>query len=305
MLAVTRRMRLGHPDQAEAAYDEAIRLGPEDGWSFLGRGLARKNRGSIEPAIADLSRSVALEPNVPTAWGLRGEIYGVQGRWTEAASDFAQWFAQGGDPPVIPWYYHALLRVYANDLPGYRQACMRMWERFSSTSDPFAASLLSHACTLAPDCGVSTDRVVELARKVARDHHRDGWTLFALGSALRRANQPDRALNKLEEAMRVDPNWTGRPLIVALRDLTERSLLGSPEFQSQSGGHRDQDPALHTSSSQLQSQIKKLNAAWQYQIEAILLGRELDARSAPDIEGVIQGTAPHQTKGEQKFNNPR
>ena len=62
-------MRLGHPDQSEADYDKAIDARPDDGWSWLGRGLARKSRNQAEPALADLARSVELEPKVPTGWG--------------------------------------------------------------------------------------------------------------------------------------------------------------------------------------------------------------------------------------------
>ena len=92
------RMRAGHPDQAEADYDKAIELQPDDGWSWLGRGLARKNRGQKEPALADLTRSVALEPNVPSAWAMRGEILGSLIRWDEAAEAYDRWSALGGDP---------------------------------------------------------------------------------------------------------------------------------------------------------------------------------------------------------------
>ena len=43
-------------------------------------------------------RSVALEPNVPAAWAMRGEILGSLGRWDEAARAFERWSALGGDP---------------------------------------------------------------------------------------------------------------------------------------------------------------------------------------------------------------
>ena len=69
-------MRLGHPDQAETYYDKAIALKPNDGWSWLGRGLARKNRNRAEEALADLAQCAKLEPNVPAGWAASGEILG-------------------------------------------------------------------------------------------------------------------------------------------------------------------------------------------------------------------------------------
>jgi hypothetical protein len=49
------------------------------------------------------------------------------------------------------------------------------------------------------------------------------------------------------------------PLVAAMRQLAKQSA------------------PRNVSSTSLASQIKKTNAAWQYQVEAILLGRELDA----------------------------
>jgi WD40 repeat protein/tetratricopeptide (TPR) repeat protein/tRNA A-37 threonylcarbamoyl transferase component Bud32 len=299
------RKRLVHPDQAEADFGEAIHLNPKDGWSYLGRGLVRKSRGSIEPALSDLSRSVELEPNVSTAWGHRGELNGLQGRWNQAASDFARWYALGGDPLPVPLYFHALLRLYANDPPGYRRACMTMWERFRTTSDPFAAALLAHACSLAPDCGVNPDRVLEFAQKATRDKPKDSWTLFTLASALRRANQPELALAKLEEAMKVDPNWPGTPLIAALRELTTQALTAHSGIQTHPDGRPQGNLESPMSSSQLQARIKKLNAAWQYQVEANLLGRELDTIRSAETGDVILDTVSDPDKGEPPFDTPR
>jgi eukaryotic-like serine/threonine-protein kinase len=253
------QMRTGHPDQSEADYDKAIHARPDDSWSWLGRGLARKKQNHTEPAIADLTRSVALEPKVTTGWGARGEILGGKGRWDEAASDFARWSALGGDPVAVPWYFHALLRVYAKDQPGYRQACATMWESFSKTTDPFIAALVAHACSLGPDCGVASERVIALAEQAARAKPRDGWALFTVGAALRRAERFDEAITKFDEAMTASTRETFIPLIAAMRQLTKRSFPSN------------------LSSTSLASQMKKNNAAWQYEVEAILLGRELDA----------------------------
>ena len=161
------RMRAGHPDQAEADYDKAIELRPEDGWSWLGRGLARKNRSQPELALADLTRGVALEPNVSSPWAMRGEILGNLRRWDEAAESYEHWSKLGGDPAAIPWYYHAALRLYARDQPGYLRACQTMVEHFGTTTDAFVASLVAHACSLGTDPGVPLDRVIEIAEVAA------------------------------------------------------------------------------------------------------------------------------------------
>jgi tetratricopeptide (TPR) repeat protein len=283
---------MGRPDQSEADYGKAIHAKPDDSWSWLGRGLARKKQNQTEPALEDLGRSVALEPNVSTGWGARGEILGAKGRWDEAAGDFARWSALGGDPVAIPWYFHALLRLYANDQPGYRQACATMWERFSKTSDPFIAALVAHACSLEPDCGMAAERVIALAEGAARAKPRDGWTLFTLGAALRRAGRFDEAITKFDEATNGSPGGTYIPLVAAMRQLTKRSF--PPHSEKNPGARLAINKAAlpNVSSKSLASQMKKTSAAWQYQVEAILLGRELDAGESTTSVQEIQNEHP-------------
>jgi tetratricopeptide (TPR) repeat protein len=275
------RMRGGRPELAEADYDKAIEIQPDDGWSWLGRGLARKNRNQKEPALADLTRSVALEPKVASAWAMRGEILGTLIRWDEAAEAYNRWSALGGDPGPIPRYYHALLRLYAGDRPGYRDACQAMMDRFGTTTDPFVASLAAHACSLGTDSGVDLDRVIDLAGRAARRKPNDGWSIYTLGAALRRAGRLNEAISTFDQAARVDPAWTGTPLIAALRLLTERARLIQPGHEAQSRVGVAHPPMSDLDSNALQKAIRKTNGAWQYQVEALLVGRELDAGSSP------------------------
>ena len=272
------QMRTGHPDLAEADYDKAIEVKPDDGWSWLGRGLARKSRGQTEPALADLTRSVALEPSVPTAWGMRGEILGGSGAGTKRRSAFDRWSALGGDPVVIPWYFHAVLRLYAGDQPGYR----------SGVPDDDGAvwngqgSLRSHRWWPTP---------VALARLGSRHrpHRRAG-----------RAGRPCQAARRLVDLYprgRAAPSragWTRRrpsstwrpastrtgpahPSIAALRELTERARLVEARREPNSAPAPKKPKLSAIDSSELQKAIRKTRAAWQYEVEAWLLGRELDA----------------------------
>ena len=273
------RVRLGHPDEAETDYGKAIAIQPDDGWSWLGRGFARKNLNHLEPALADLTRGVVLEPGVVSAWGARGEILGTLKRWDEAASAYDRWSELGGVSNAIPWYFHAALRLYAGDQPGYRRACQTMFERFGKTSDRFVASLIAHACSLGADSGVDATRVVELAEQASRANPRDSWSLYTHAAALRRAGRLDEALAKLEQAVRVNPEWNCAPLIAAVRALTDRDL----RVQTGDASNSRRTPLDRSSSaidaSKLRDEIRKTKAAWQYQVEAVLLGRELDAGS--------------------------
>jgi WD40 repeat protein/tRNA A-37 threonylcarbamoyl transferase component Bud32 len=273
-------MRLGHPDQSEADYEKAIHANPDDGWSWLGRGLALKSRNKGEAALLDFARSEALEPTVPAAWGASGEILGGLKRWDEAARAFDRWSALGGEPVAVAWYFHAALRLYASDEPGYRRACQAMLQRFGATRDPFVSSLVAHAATLGPDSGVDAARVVELAEQAARANPRDGWSLYTLGAALRRAGRLDEAVAKLDLAARVSPVWNGIPLVAAVRELTELARLVQPGHDPKFRRPINDKKSSGMDSIKLEKEIRKTNAAWQYQLEAHLLGRELDASAS-------------------------
>ena len=62
-------------DGAIAAYSEAIRLGPNDGRAYAGRGIARTLNGQCGAAIADLEQAVRLRPTDAAALAFRGSCY--------------------------------------------------------------------------------------------------------------------------------------------------------------------------------------------------------------------------------------
>ena len=271
--------RLGQPDEAEAYYGKAIAANPKDGWSWLGRGLLRKSRKQADAALADFAQCLELEPNVPVGWAARGEILGTLGRWDEAAQAFDRWAALGGEKKVIPWYFHTALRLYAGDQPGYRRACQTMHERFANVSDPFLQSLVAHAATLTPDSGVDPGRVVKLAEQAARTNPRDSWVVYTVGAALRRAGRLDEAVTWLDQAAHINPDWPGTPLIAAMRELCERARLLRAGQDPQKARAIVNKTSSHISPKKLHDEIQKTNAAWQFQLEAWLLCRELDATS--------------------------
>ena len=78
-------MKAGHPEKSEADYDQAIAVKPNDGWSWLGRGLARKQLGHTDEALADFARSDSLKVAASTSSRMQGEIHGDCGHWDQAA----------------------------------------------------------------------------------------------------------------------------------------------------------------------------------------------------------------------------
>ena len=105
------------------------------GWAAASRGT---DAGRENSAIADLTQCTVLDPNNSTAWAVaRRDPWATSIAGAKRRNLTITGRQLGGDAGPIPWYYHAALRLYANDEPGYRHACQTMMERFGSTTDAF------------------------------------------------------------------------------------------------------------------------------------------------------------------------
>jgi len=70
----------GRPGEAEAEYDEVIKLEPGNSWGFLKRALLRRRLGRLPAARADLDEVLALAPGNPEAVELAREWKGRSGK---------------------------------------------------------------------------------------------------------------------------------------------------------------------------------------------------------------------------------
>ena len=84
-------------NEAEAELNEAIKLGPEDGW----------------------------------LWVLRGRVYADLGQWEKASADFVK-ATECKEPHEEAWYSRAMLHLRNGNLDGYREICSDMLERFGT-----------------------------------------------------------------------------------------------------------------------------------------------------------------------------
>ena len=86
--------RLGDMARALQDFDEAVRLAPEEALYYHQRAVARLYEGlegsPLEEALPDLENAIRLDPNTSWYREERGYIRFCQGRWAEAAEDFAK-----------------------------------------------------------------------------------------------------------------------------------------------------------------------------------------------------------------------
>ena len=80
---------LGEDDQAQANYNHSLRLNPNQYNAWLGLGLVAQKQGKITESVADLSRSVELQPTAQGYLSL-GRALAQSGRSAEALSDYDQ-----------------------------------------------------------------------------------------------------------------------------------------------------------------------------------------------------------------------
>jgi len=78
----------GHPDQAIADYDDAVKLEPDDADQYLCRGNGYSARDDYDRAISDYSRAIGLEPNYGNPYNNRGLAYYAKRDFDRAIADF-------------------------------------------------------------------------------------------------------------------------------------------------------------------------------------------------------------------------
>jgi tetratricopeptide (TPR) repeat protein len=87
----------------------------------------------------------------------------------------------------LQWYYHAMAKLGASDVDGYRRVCAEMRGRFEKTKDRATAARVVFTCVVAPDGAVDGAELVRLA-KLAVGYER------ALASACYRHGEYERAI---------------------------------------------------------------------------------------------------------------
>lgn len=94
-------------EQAAAAFDNAVELGGLDefeAFAYNMRGTFRCLRGKHQEALADLTKSIELDPSLTQSYIKRASMNLELGAPEEAEEDFAKAVAQNPDDPDI--YYH-------------------------------------------------------------------------------------------------------------------------------------------------------------------------------------------------------
>jgi tetratricopeptide (TPR) repeat protein len=154
------------------------------------------------------ARVLALQPNDANLAAASARRHARQGRWPEAAAEYARAVALLDDAEL--WCEYAPSLLLAGDAAGYRRACAHVLERFGTTKDGRVAYLAARICSLGPDAVADPEWPVRLGKRAAETDQSAGYSLHALGMAHYRAGRFDAAIQAFRESMELEPNWGGR-----------------------------------------------------------------------------------------------
>ena len=191
---------LGRQNEVLAAYDEAIRLDPNDALAYNNRGLTYHALSRYTEALADYDAAIRRDPNLAKAYSNRGITYHALGRHAEALADsdaalrldpnhaeaYANrgntYYALGGHAEALA-DYDAALRINPN--------FVQVYSNRGVTCD----ALGRHAEALADH-----DAAIRRDPNLAKAYYNRGRTYGALG------RHPE-ALADFDTALRIDPNY--------------------------------------------------------------------------------------------------
>ena len=99
------------------------------------------------------------------------------------------------------------MRLLAGDDAGYRDLCAAIVRDADEIGDPFAANVLSRACSYSAAAPIDRAVPLRLAQQsVAGPSYNMPWYFYGLGAAHYRAGQYEEAIARLEESRKLQPN---------------------------------------------------------------------------------------------------
>jgi len=205
-------VRADEYDAAAADFVRAMELEPNARWNAASPSFRALMRS--EPVF---ERVAKLRPDDTGLWLERGRYYALCGQWGRAVADYARVNKQ----PRPDEEYAALL-VLTGDEDGYRDLCGGLEGRFAQTDQPGVARALAIICSLSPQSGIDSARIVQWAELALRSE-RNKFTLQALAHARYRTGEFGEAAKVLKKAMELPQpmpkSEAAFPLALAYRGL--------------------------------------------------------------------------------------
>lgn len=223
----TALMRAGKTPDAIREYSEALRLQPDFGAAHYNLGNALDEAGRPDDALVHYRQASRLQPQNAAARNNAGFILMKQGQLAEAVHEFQETLQL--DPSYQDAHYNLAIALLRR---GDTLDAISHFRRALDLKPHWAASTdLAWVLATFPDERIrDASEAIRLAEAAARlTDHADGHVLDVLAAAHAAAGQFERAIEIVQEAIRI------RPPASVLSDLLERRALyemGRPYISS-------------------------------------------------------------------------
>ncbi len=192
------QVALGNLDAAVADFTQAIALGPEFPGPYLLRGNAYADKGEFDKALADLAEALRLDPEFAGSWFDRGNVHLRRGALDDALADFNRVVEL--DPDFSAAYFQ---RGNVHVQRGQWDAAIAEYSS-ALRIDSDDASAYTNRGNAYASLGDHERALADYSEALKRNPA-DVTTLYNRGSIYTRLGDHERALADYTEALRYDP----------------------------------------------------------------------------------------------------
>jgi WD40 repeat protein len=160
----------------------------------------------VDPAAPSAPRFTRVRIDDPGHLSAEVTALMQEGRWDEAAADYARFLASGDQQAPSAWLENAVIHLALGREDVYRSTCRHMLDMFRKTHQTSWLEYAAHAWILAPAGPVEQAQALELAEQRASAIG-SPWCEHVLGLALYRNGRFAEAETLLMDSLHRNPNW--------------------------------------------------------------------------------------------------
>ncbi len=198
---------LGQLEEAIASFDQALKLQPNDHQAWFGRGVALYELGQLEEVIASFDQALKLQPNDHEAWYNRGVALYKLGQFEEAIASFDQTLELQPNLHQA-WYNRGLV---LKKLGQFEEAIASFDQALKLQPNDHEAwdnrGIVLYELGQLEEAIASFDQALKL-----QPNHHQAW--YNRGIALYELGQLEEAIASFDQALKLQPNlhqaWLNR-----------------------------------------------------------------------------------------------